>query len=467
MKVLPTILVLIVACLAVTLDLWFVRGKKPLTRSRDSEQIIQLVPDMPIDEVTRITLKRGLEHTWIFQRTSNGWIQEMPFPHVMDGPALRQLISQSTRLESVKRISVDGGGSDEASLSSMLLDPPQAEVIYDWPDGSVHLQLGRRSLAGRAYLRIAGEDTVHITDQRLHDFVIGMDPREWRDRQIFHGVGVESDRIERVEGDLRLVLHRERKQWHMIEPVQTRLDTLARDELFQALGRAVVDGYVLDEPDQAAIARFGLADAAATISITSTHMVPLEDEFIPETETQRLIVGSTVGIGSMERFALIEGQPTVVRLSVPVLQALFKPIVHLIEPTGCGVQAADVMRLRIIGPEGEFDLKRRLDEWYAPEFGPGGVDVDVPAVRVEELLEQLTELRAPSVEIQDYPRELEVCQIILFSYGLRPLTTVRIAHDPSVGNWAMENGDNVLRIFPPGLKLNLSPEDFGLSRDAQ
>ena len=31
------------------------------------------------------------------------------------------------------------------------------------------------------------------------------------------------------------------------------------------------------------------------------------------------------------------------------------------------------------------------------------------------------------------------------------------------GEWALENGDDVLRIFPESMRIRLTPPDFGLS----
>jgi hypothetical protein len=81
---------------------------------------------------------------------------------------------------------------------------------------------------------------------------------------------------------------------------------------------------------------------------------------------------------------------------------------------------------------------------------------------VEELLRQLTMLQGSAVEFREYPRDLEVATITLYGFDAKPIDTVRVAQEKDNGRWALENGDNVLRIFPPALKLSLTAEDFGL-----
>ena len=52
--------------------------------------------------------------------------------------------------------------------------------------------------------------------------------------------------------------------------------------------------------------------------------------------------------------------------------------------------------------------------------------------------------------------------ITLHGFDAMPMDTVRIARDPQTRKWAIENGDDVLRIFPETLSLRLRPGDFGL-----
>ncbi|UCD76636.1 MAG: DUF4340 domain-containing protein [Phycisphaerales bacterium] len=464
MKWMPTIVVLVLAVLSLAALLYLRPGDAGRPAGDVRRGPLFAAGQVPVDQITGITLKRGDDPALVFQREGDTWSQVEPFAYPMDPFSVRQLAVQVAQLDAVDEAQLDGEAG--FSAAALALDPPEAVLTLQWPDGSLALQLGRRGIAGRAYLRVQGEQTVHVVNQALHDRAVEMDVREWRDRRIFHGAGVESDRIERVEGGSRLVLERELRQWSVREPVETRLDPVAADEIFHAVGNAQIGGFILDEPDSTALERFGLAAPVATFEIVTGRPAREGEQISRVTETQRLLVGSTIGAGSLERFGMIEGRPVVVRLTVPVLQALFPPPQNLIDPTASGVNPADVMSLRIRGPEGELVLRRDLERWLAPNAGPDGGDLELHAPHVQELLDQLTDLRAPAVEIQVYPRDLEIATITMYGHGRRPLDTVRIAREPDTGRWALENGDNVLRIFQDSLAMRLTPADFGIPADS-
>jgi hypothetical protein len=107
---------------------------------------------------------------------------------------------------------------------------------------------------------------------------------------------------------------------------------------------------------------------------------------------------------------------------------------------------------------GELRLERDLEKWRAPEHNMAEVNAD----HVQELLDQLCTLRARDVQFKPYPRELEIAMVTLFGFDGRAIDTVRIAQETTSPSTALENGDNVLRVFPQGLKFRLLPADYGL-----
>ncbi len=154
---------------------------------------------------------------------------------------------------------------------------------------------------------------------------------------------------------------------------------------------------------------------------------------------------------------MMEGRAVVVRLPEPVVRAFFRSAEGLVDPTGTGVPAADVKTIVINNAEGELRFQRDLGRWRALESA-----TEVASESVQELLEILTTRRAPEVEFKPYPRELERATVILLGINDRPLDTVRILHEPESDRWALENGDDVLRILGPGLQIPLTRAEFGL-----
>lgn len=424
--------------------------------------------DLPVDEVDRITIARASETPLVFQRTGPDWSQVQPFAHPMDPFSIRQMAVAARELEVVDRIPPDALGSDQ-SLATLQLAPPASEITYQWPGGSMTLELGRRSVAGRAYLRRKGDDAVCIVNQKLHERVLDMNPMEWRDRRIFQHAGADSDRIEMRNGESKMALRREGRKWMMTEPVRTRVDAQNLDAFLQALGRATVADYILDVKDDKELANFGLAKPVVALSVITTPQSPAPaasngtSASAPAATnsasiTETLFVGQPRSAASLDRFGMIDGRPVVVSLSGPVLAALFRGPENLASPTGSGVNPADVKSLVIHTANEEFKLERDLDKWRAP----GKDNVEVNPAQVQELLDQLCTLRAPSVELKAYPRDLELATVTFFGFNGKALDTVRIAQEKDKPATALENGDNVLRVFPQGLKMRLAAADFGV-----
>lgn len=448
MSIKPTIIMVIAALLSVAAAMVVVGRPAQAPASTNQSRLLLSAMQLPVEKINRIVLERRGEAPLTFDRTGRGWTQSQPITYPVDPYSIEQIIEQARQLRVVESLPV-GGAAGGVSPAAFSLDPPEARIVYSWPDSSLTLELGRRGVGGRAYLRVGEESTIHVVNQDLHDRAIANDPKEWRDRTIFHDVGPESDRVEIAASQGRIVLQCDARRWSMLEPASTRVDAAALEAFFADIGRAKCSGFVLDEPGD--LTRFGLDKPAGSLTITG----PAGSA---GSQQQRLLIGSIVGVTAEDRFAMLEGRPVVIRLSEAVLLALFPAKEKLASSTISGLNVADVKSLRISGPVGDFRLVRDLDKWTAPDHG----DAPVQAKLVEELLNHLTSLRATKVAFAEYPLDRQVGFITLHGFDGRPRDTIRIARDSKTGNWAMDNGDNVLRIYLESLKLRLSPSDFGL-----
>jgi hypothetical protein len=417
----------------------------------------------PIDSIQRVTLARKGELRHVFERSPDGaWSQIEPFLYPMDAFSMRQLAAAAREVKVVDRLTT-ADLRDGLTRATLGLDPAEAVVTYEWPGRSMSVSLGRRGIAGRAYVRIDDNPDVLIVSQELHQRAVEMSPKEWRDRVLLRNVGVDCDRIVREDGTTRLVLERDRRMWRMIEPARTRVDRDALDRYMQVLGGARAGGFLVDQPAADSLGRFGLAPgtAAGSIDVTCTSTVAEGDEVVRSPVRQTVFVGNPAGAGTNDRFAMVEDRPTIVRLPAAALQGLFIRAEELIDPTGSGAVAADVKSVRIAGTHGEIRFERDLERWIAPDHNRR----EVAAAVVADLLSKLTEVRAPAIEIREYPRELEKAVVTLYGFDGRPIDTIRIAYHEKSGQWALENGDNVLRVFTRGLQIPLSHEEYGLRRE--
>ena len=454
MRFRTTFITMIVAAGCVTAMLYMMRRDASPQRANATVATLSLASMLPLDEIDRISLQREGESELVYDRLDGQWMQVEPFPFRMERFSIRQLAVIATQLE--RELDIVEVQIKDGDLASRGLDPPQATIRYQWGDESLALELGRLVGAGRGYLRIKGQETIYAVDQSLHQRAIQMDPKEWRDRRVFHDVSVDADSIERVVADDHLLLRADRRQWKMYEPTVTRVNTQALMELLQAMETVRMGGFVADQPDS--LDRFGLEPPVLTMTLTSSHPVEIGGEIQQVQKTQRLLVGAPTAGGTNDRFAMIEGVPVVFRLTNEAQDRLFIKTERMIDHTATGILPSDVKSVRIAYPDDELLLEKDLDRWIAPQRN--GISVDVKYV--ETLLTQLTTLRPNAIAIQTYPSDMEVCTITLFGYDQQPLDTVRVAQIEQTGQWVLENGDNVLRIHPASVEFRIMPRHFGL-----
>jgi hypothetical protein len=460
----PTITALVLALIAAG-GAAFVWRSERLAGPSDTSVLRVLAPDQfKAERVDRITLERREQPRMVFQRGSDGrWMQIEPLTLLVDQFSIQQFIDLAADLKAIDVI--DPARTPEEDVQAAFgFSPPEAVVTYASPDGETRLEFGGRMFAGRGYVRKAGGDLIHVVDQALSDRAVTMDAREWRDRTIFDIATREPRRIVREAAGRRMLLEKQGRSWVMLEPSKTRLDGLTMESFIAALARARCSSFIVDEPQD--LGQFGLDRPIAALEISAAT----DPAAASSGSAQRLIIGAPVGLGSEDRFAMIEGRPMVIQVSESVLTALFQPPEIFVEPTATGTNPADVKTIRIhmdrlsdassgaAGTPVDFQLQRELERWIAPEHA----NIELPATPIEELLKQLTEVRAEEIAFQPMPREAQMGFITLVGFDGAPRDTVRVARDPASGKWWLDNGDDVIRVYPAAMELKLSPGDYGL-----
>jgi len=196
MRTLPAIITAIVAVLSIVLAVAFAPGNSKGREQRERARPL-LADRIDVGEVSRITLSRPDTPTLVFQRSDDGqrWSQTQPFTHPMQAFSIRQLAVLAASVEYVGQIDP----SDEAeSLDAETLGfvPSRGSISFEHEDGeAVTLELGRRGIAGRAYVRVGDDPAIYVIGQSMHDRALGMNPLEWRQRTIFRDVSVDADSI--------------------------------------------------------------------------------------------------------------------------------------------------------------------------------------------------------------------------------------------------------------------------------
>ncbi len=435
-------------CALLTIVLgWLLGGADSGEASERGPQRVLMSDDFSIDDVDTIVLDRGPRGSMRFERTGEGWAQTEPFVVAADGYAIRQLLVAAADLEYSRRISSEELGS-ETSLEQLGLDPPSASLEMISGDRSHRIDVGRRTVAGRGWIRRPETNDLLVVGDALHERAVEEDARNWRSRQLFSS-GDEIDSVDIVNGDIRTTLLRDGRLWKMSSPVETRGDQNGVDRLIAIIDRIEHDGFIVDSPED--LSKFGLESPVAELRVRRGENV------------ETLLIGSTSGLVSSDRFAMMKGVPTVIRLTEATLRGVLPDAISLIEPTTTGVRAADVKFIEIVSREGgSLLLARTLDGWSIERKIPGGDAVvgwaDTGAAN--SFLETLCETRSPEIMVRDFPRDLAVANVTLRGYSGDPLDTIQIAREPDQGRWAFENGEGVLRIFPGSTPIKTDPIEW-------
>lgn len=409
------------------------------------------------EQLAEATIDRdGLRYRFV--RRGGSWWQTSPVEHAVDGWSVRQFAARVMKAESVR--SVDFAKGDSTALSAAGLSPPQGriELVEDAPEGApprrVVVELGRRSLAGRAYARVAEPATARpryeVIDGTLHEFALERDPREFRRRDLFIDVG-EIDRVELTAGGSTTAIARSGRSYRIDGPIRTRADRQQCEELFDAIRRARSDGFIVDNPVELAV--YGLEPPAASLVVRSG------------TREIRLRVGDPVSIGAQDRFGLLDGTSTVVRIPAAVLAGIAPRADRLIDTLATGVRAADIGAIEVAQGTSRLVLRRETDRWTATASEADAAESkgSVDSGALARLLAALTETRAGSVQIAPFPADRAVATITLRGFAGEALDTVRVASGVN-GGFALENGDGVLRIHG-AIDLPLSRKELGFAAE--
>ena len=404
---------------------------------------------LPMDSIARIDLDNNGQQ-WAFVREPDGWWQTFPFRHRMNTDLLMAIPSAAQSL--TVRDAIDPQASALPSAASLGLDPPVASVRLTGDASTDHaireVNLGRWGMAGHAWVSRGDDGPVLVVDGTLHELLASEPPQTWRDLRLFPWVSVDADRLERTVSGETLSLARDGRSWRILSPLPTRADAQAVMQHLSEIAGVTAEAVLLDQPSD--IGAFGLAPPIARVYVASGN------------HESTLLVGERVGGASQDRYGMIEGVPSILRVSAKNVGRLLGDPTALVDHMGTDVAQPDVAAIRIRTMGWDLLLERSLGQWR--EHGGG----EVVSSAVERLLTGLLATRAVEVALHEtYPQELEVAVVTLIDADGGPLDTVRLLREPlppeAHGRWALENGDRVLRILPEGVDLPVQPVDFGLT----
>ena len=469
-----SICILAVVALLAVVGWWSVRGPSNASTDRTARASLFAADEIPLEQIDRIELTRSNEEPIVFVRAEMGWIQQSPFYHPADSASIREVIDVSAALQTTR--AVDPASIDPEARAALGLTPPAATLKLTWPGGERSVELGRRTVAGRAWAHVIGRAEAASIDASLHAIAVDGDPRQWRSTRLYEPGPADVGGIELRYGlapSQRLWLTRAEGKWRIQSPVSTRADADAVRGYVEALARAQADAFVTDRPND--WSTFGLSAPERSVRL---YVPNVASALSSANIIGAIDVGVTAAEGAQERFGRIAERETVVQLGTKALAALFPPPAFFVDPRGSDVVQADVRAVTFTAfdPTGlnnaaastlgsplapTFRLERTLDGWNitTPDVDPRPASTE----RARKLLAQLCEARAPAVAFQRMPEALRIGEFTLFGAGGAQLARVRLAHEPD-GQWAIDSDDGVLRVFPKGFDLAIDAAAYQVNR---
>jgi hypothetical protein len=408
------------------------------------------------DEVRSIEIVRG-GTTFRFERDRTApvlrWVQVLPFAADIDPFSMQQIVEGVGNLARFRSAS-----ATEGDARAFGFDEPAARLEVATASGTWSLVFGARGVAGRAFVQATSSEAapqrIDVVDTVLYERIVEMDPKEWRSRELFpESLGVPR-RIEWKFADGAIIVEREGRRWKLVAPITGRADGARIEELLAAIARSRSDGVLFDQPSERG--SFGLERPMAVVDVVYES----PDDPTTPTTTRRVIVGHAIGLGTNDRYAMIDGTPSIVRLSAGTQGVLFPRVELLPDPVASGVRGADVKRIEIRAKDATIELVRSLDQWTVAS--PGAPAAPASNAAVEGFLTLLTATRAPEIllVLGGFPQDLEAATVLFFGFDDRPLDVIRVAKDAKTAKWGFENGDRVLRIHPPATQVPLDAAAF-------
>jgi hypothetical protein len=286
-------------------------------------------------------------------------------------------------------------------------------------------------------------------------------------------------RIERTEGDKRLILELKDKDWQVAEPPFTA-DQLAVNRFLVAVTGLNAERYAAyDRPKEELKDKYGLEPPAWTLTVNVRVANPADKEKAEKAgppEKYTLLVGKPVEGGKGERYARLDdgkggpvskgvvvlGDLTVKDLSISHLDFVDRKVLDLKPDTVTGVQ------LRVEGLKGHDLQMLKID---------GAWEIDKPAKQkaddstLELLVQQLATLRAnrvaeyPAKNPQNFGLDKPELTVKLYIGGEKKMIELKVgkAADETSGDRFAQlvdsdkvvvlSGDLARRLFAPPLKF--------------
>ncbi len=362
--------------------------------------------DLIADHVEALRISRPGEPTVVIRRTDDAdrpWRQVEPIAFDVQKWRMDELLTDAIALRYTSRID-----PDELSPAAVGLDPPKAELTLqgrtDRDPFSLTLQLGRKSAAGRGYVRLEDDEHLYVVADDLHQTLVDKPLHELRATSL---TSIPLDRAKRItldRPDHRIELIRADGQWAITQPATGRADKTAVEDLVNGIRWASISDFIADRPES--LEPYGLDEPSIVITVAMARPPALDDDAgeaaDAEPQTCRLTIGGPADLAEKKFYATWQDQPVVFVVGKSSVDRLDRSAVDLRSKRLTDAAAGELNEIVLEPADGPtVHLIREQGVWA---FGQPDLRYTIDPQQVEKLIAALLETEATDAVIVERPQ---------------------------------------------------------------
>ncbi len=405
---------------------------------------------LPVDRIRTIRIESPA-HDLVVLETDPGqtkhWWQTKPIRYPARLEAITELIDTIRALRFAR--SLDPAEAQRADLTGLS---PESETRYTLSGedfAPLTLALGQSTGAGAAYLRLGDSQSVYVVNDDLHRR--NQSPKAWRDNTLT-GIAPEGIQVIHIEdrSDGNLKIQRMAGGWQITAPQTDRADIEQVQALLKSLRETRVIDFVADHPES--LTPFGLDQPTRTLSF---HTKATDDTSV----VHRLILGTTTTLESTQRFAMIEGTPSVFTLPGSILLNTSAQAEHYRDRRLALMRPEDLQTLTITSSQPPLALARQDGHWI---FADQKNFVPDPAL-LDRLLREVFGNRADGFGPATGTPASDVLQVELIGLTAEQHEQLQIQREGEYW-WVTRQGETIARRLPKS-RLSLITRSASELRD--
>ena len=437
----PTIIMVLLAVFLTAITYYVLQNNKSAPKT-------QTTPGLSPNSISLLKIEWSDGRHFSAVRSKNGntsrWLQTEPVTYPLRTDTMNDLILALCSCSNIQY--------SEQPVNKTITAKPQA--IID--TGTTRIELIRRTIAGRALVRIDGK--VYTTDDQLFKLIADNDPVAWRSRKVFDNLNVDISRITLISHDGKIIkLARLRGKWHITEPIGCTADEKSISKILAAIIDARVQSFIADNPEN--LADFGLQYPTLLVFVElDKRTLGADGKVQTNTVSQTLAIGNTADVEGNLRYADRKDRNVIFTVTRSLLNTLAASVRNLADKHACAVNPTDIAAIKVTTSRSELKLKRKVEGWsYEGNTSSSGRSASDTATELINLLTQqiADDIILPEEEADtDNSESNKQLTVELLAYDGGPLAELLISATDDNKICVEDTTNHLVRTYPGSIQID-------------